>query len=1150
MTVDDDTRPDAAAAEALGVPPVTTQQVSEGTTQWRVREMQLVNWGGFDAPVTVELDSHSTLISGASGSGKSTLLDAYTAVMMPSDVPFNGASNDTLGRARGLEQRSVVSYVRGQTDVTADDDGDAHAHVLRGKKAAAWGGAAIVFVDDHDRYFTAARLYYVPPTARLGGDVTVRMLTFEGHLQLRDAEPLAAEAFTPHKLKALLPGIATHDTYQSFAARLHTRLGIGANGDGDKALRLLARVQAGTQIRTVDALYKEMVLERPSTYTKADKAIEHFDHLADTYRTMQEEYAKATILARIGDHHSQLVEARATIERLGTLGVNSALTPTPLSVWVTDREAELLHVAEDEAHTEWMVAHRSHSRADEELAKADVARKRAQDEFMNAGGGRLGVLEVEIARAESDTEARSAALERLATEITVLLDGGIDLSDRAQFDVLQATATGDARDITAERKVLSEQIVGLRWDQRTLSSDRDTEKAEIARLEKSGTRITDRMDDLRRQVCERAGLSIAEAPYLAELVAVTASEREWTVAVEKVLGPAASRMLVPDHKLDDFSRAVDGLQLRGELRFDGAGMHLAEPAPADPATTAGKLDFAPSPYRGWVMNRVTAPQNNALCVRTPSELGSGGYRVTATGQTRNGRAGSLGRRAERNILGFSNDDLIAAHTSALADIEAQLTELANNKATLEGRLDTLESRHRALGILATASFPTIDVGEARNRLRDKRRARADVLAGNDPLARAAEALETAEAAYLVRAKTAGTAERDAGIRKQAWESLAARRDALTRQQDEHRAQHPELLTEDTRAWLDEQLARVVGPDNHLDIDQFGAHLASLRRSLNEASARAQTAVDRAERDLIAVFETYLTAFPTTTLTPRLAAYPDFAQILSDINEVGLPERRAKWRQTVMDWSGEHLFLLHRQMDDSIVDIDARLDPINDILRHLPFGPNDGRLQMRMRKLRRDNVITFRRRLKALSTGATVEMSDAAMEQRFRELEAFIATLRSSKDPNYDPRLSHRDDLLDVRRHVEVLAERQDTGGDTQATYTSLGSKSGGETQELVAFIVGAALRFRLGDENRERPRFAPVFLDEGFIKADAQFASRAVQAWSGLGFQLIVAAPWDKYAALEPHMSQFLLISKNQLSQRSHARTISGTERATARRGR
>ncbi len=148
-----------------------------------------------------------------------------------------------------------------------------------------------------------------------------------------------------------------------------------------------------------------------------------------------------------------------------------------------------------------------------------------------------------------------------------------------------------------------------------------------------------------------------------------------------------------------------------------------------------------------------------------------------------------------------------------------------------------------------------------------------------------------------------------------------------------------------------------------------------------------------------------------------------------------------------------------------------------------------------------------------------------MEARFADLRRFMAQLRPTEG-GLDG--ADRDRLLDVRRHVEISAERYDRlTGELKSTYRTLGEKSGGESQELVAFIVGSALRFRLGDELRSRPRFAPVLLDEGFVKADSEFAGRAVQAWKGLGFQLVIGVPLDKVTGLEPHMDTLLLVTKN-----------------------
>ena len=95
----------------------------------------------------------------------------------------------------------------------------------------------------------------------------------------------------------------------------------------------------------------------------------------------------------------------------------------------------------------------------------------------------------------------------------------------------------------------------------------------------------------------------------------------------------------------------------------------------------------------------------------------------------------------------------------------------------------------------------------------------------------------------------------------------------------------------------------------------------------------------------------------------------------------------------------------------------------------------------------------------------------------------------------------------------------------------------------MAFIVGAALRYQLGDEDR-RPRFAPVFLDEGFIKSDSEFAGRSVQAWKKLGFQLIVGVPLDKVTALEPTMRLILTVTKSPKGY-SHLTRLRGVDGPT-----
>lgn len=154
---------------------------------------------------------------------------------------------------------------------------------------------------------------------------------------------------------------------------------------------------------------------------------------------------------------------------------------------------------------------------------------------------------------------------------------------------------------------------------------------------------------------------------------------------------------------------------------------------------------------------------------------------------------------------------------------------------------------------------------------------------------------------------------------------------------------------------------------------------------------------------------------------------------------------------------------------------------------------------------------FQRELREVRSLIEAASTDEERENAYRRMSRLIGKMRRTA-PDFA-------ELIDVRNHVRVSAERIHAATKQHvALYDHIGEKSGGESQELVAFIVGAALRYQLGDASSARPRYSPVFMDEALIKADAHFTKRAIGAWRGLGFQLIIGAPNDKYSAIEPHV--------------------------------
>lgn len=1126
---------------------------ADDTMQWRAALLQLVNWGGFDGLTVVPLRGDATMISGASGVGKSTVLDAYTALMMPSDTKFNGASNDAVaGRARSAGQRNLLSYLRGAVDVVDDPrTGRPVEQLLRGRGVDTWGAIAMTFVNDRGGRFTALRTYYVPRRATRSADVQMQLVTQDGALPLDALEVAVPERFHAHTLKKLFPGVRVHRTYAEFAAVLHARLGIGANGDGAKALRLLSRIQAGNQVRSVDELYKDMVLERPSTFAAADRAIEHFDDLDSAHSAMRTEEQKLELLAPISDLHDRRVAAARRLAELDSFGVTSS-GDTPLRRWLLRTHLRLVEAAVVTNRAERAAAadELGATTSAEQTHLADL--ESAKEAHRAAGGADLQSLALSIEQERVVREDRAARRTTLRERVLPL----VDVTDTEAPDVDAALLSGEAFAILQlharqwlagwqreQERVRRERDAVLR-DQFPLSERQAVLRRERASLEGRSGRVPARLHELRDEVARASGLDVEELPFVAELVDVAPEEARWRAAVETVLGASARTMLVPLDRLDDFSSAIDGLRLRGRLTFEGVRLDLPDLGPEDPESLAGKLVFKDSPFSGWVQAHVAEPARNALCVESAAELAGPGLRVTAAGQTRSGRRGSHGRSEARDIIGFSNADAIADVDAELADLERRLDEVTGRLVGLDRGTRVLEQQRAAYDAVAAARFDDLDVEASERRIADLERRREEVLGADDGLqALEAQIRELSERLEATRRARYGVEERLRELNAthadlvDAEDEVKDRLDAMDHRDDRDDAQDAALAAD---------FAAAAAPGDPDDLARFAETSHRLSERLRTAVADAETELRRVDDDLAQVFRVYKFHWESPNLGATAESYPDYARILEDIRGEGLAARRAEWRRRLTEWSGQDLVPLVGAMAASVEDIEDRLEPINAILRRLEFGASGDRLRIRLRRLSPAHVQAFMKDLRALSAGTTGDLAEDALEERFAELSRFMQQLRRpSQVGEAVAGLSDRERLLDVRRHVEITAERYDhTTGELRATYRTLGEKSGGESQELVAFIVGSALRFRLGDEMRSRPRFAPVFLDEGFVKADSEFAGRAVRAWRGLGFQLIVGVPLDKVTGLEPHMDELLAITKNSATHQSWITPLTDPDRA------
>ncbi len=217
-----------------------------------------------------------------------------------------------------------------------------------------------------------------------------------------------------------------------------------------------------------------------------------------------------------------------------------------------------------------------------------------------------------------------------------------------------------------------------------------------------------------------------------------------------------------------------------------------------------------------------------------------------------------------------------------------------------------------------------------------------------------------------------------------------------------------------------------------------------------------------------------------------------------------------------------------------------MDEVNASLEQVPFN-RDTILTIEVGDRRLAEVQEFQQQLRAVLSHQQTE-DRALAEAQFSTLRALVARL-GAQEPEAR---RWREQVLDVRLHVEFIGVELDAQTRAQVEiYRSGAGKSGGQRQKLATTCLAAALRYQLGGEDGELPRYCAVVLDEAFDKADNEFTALAMNIFENFGFQMVVATPLKSVMTLEPfiggacfveisgrHNSGVLLIEYDEQAQR------------------
>ena len=245
--------------------------------QFRMRRLQVHNWGTFNGLTEVPIAERGFLFVGRSGSGKSTLLDAMSALLTPpAIVDFNAAAREA---ERSGRDRNLVSYVRGAwADQQDSGTGEIATQYLR--KGATWTALVLEYRAGDGRVVSLVRLLWISGNGTSAGDVRKHYMIAERPFDI--AKDLGGFDLDLRKLKQKLPDLHHFDTFSGYAERFRDLLGI----DNEMALRLLHKTQSAKNLGDLNVFLRDFMLDTPKTFDAAERLVSDFAELDGAHQAV------------------------------------------------------------------------------------------------------------------------------------------------------------------------------------------------------------------------------------------------------------------------------------------------------------------------------------------------------------------------------------------------------------------------------------------------------------------------------------------------------------------------------------------------------------------------------------------------------------------------------------------------------------------------------------------------------------------------------------------------------------------------------------------------------------------------------------------------------------------------------------------------
>ncbi|OHV44247.1 hypothetical protein BCD48_25760 [Pseudofrankia sp. BMG5.36] len=1103
---------------------------------FRLDRLELLNWGTFHRRVwTLRVGGHNGLLTGDIGSGKSTVVDAVTTLLLP-------AQRISYNRAAGAEsrERTLRSYVQGHyKSERVESSGGSRPVGLR-TDGSTYSVLLGVFVNEAlGATASLAQVFWQP--ADDAGQPERFYATAERDLGIAADFADFGEDIPALKRKLRRAGVDVHDGFPGYGRAFRRLLGI----ESEQAMELFHQTVSMKSVGDLNEFVRAHMLEKQDVGRRIDELVAHFEDLTRAHaavRRARDQLEALTPLLGDCDEYDQLGGRERAL----------AAEAQAVRYFVADRTAAFLRgeIRQLDVRIEQDTARAGQLDAQVRALRADE--KRLELQRAGLGGGRLGEIERELGRLGQDRETREARARVFDTRLAALsLDA---VRDAGEFDQRRREFTRLAETLAGQRQQLEARRSDLDVQSRMIRDESAALRDEIASLRQRRSNIPVRSLELRGRLCSETGLDAAELPFAGELIQISPEYREWEGAAERLLHGFGLSLLVPDRHYQAASDWIDRNHLRARLIYfrvpSAVGPPRQRQARGGNALLVDRLDLkSDSPFLPWLRRELESRADHE-CVATMDD-----FRRAAKAVTRAGQIKHTGGRHEKDdrwrvddrtqyVLGWSNEQKIAAIVSRAAQVQAELAEMTGRLDAVAGDIESVGGQETNVRLLAdTQAWRELDWRSVAREI--------------DALAAEKAGLEKASAELADITRRLGELTDELKRADERGDELRRRLGGLQTRRDDAGTELAEC---------EQMLSAAEFAPASASFTTLSARLTEPRPSLPRQWADAGRRLDDAIRHesrlvsdrravtgrrLVAKMGRFRQAYPLET-----AEFDDSVESIGGYRELharlvrdDLPRFEAEFKthlnvNTIRDIATFQAEL-NRQRDL----IRRRVATINESLTSIEYNPGTF-IRLELDDTPNTEVRQFRADLRACTEGSLSGGGEADQysEEKFLQVSKIVERLRGREGQTEADRIWTRR-VTDVRNWFVFSASERALADDTEREhYTDSGGKSGGQKEKLAYTILAASLAYQFKLDSGPRT-FRFVVIDEAFGRGSDASTRFALGLFERLGLQLLIVTPLQKIHVIERHVSSVGFVD-NESGSYSRLQNLTVQEYRSRRVGR